>query len=101
MSDQLKHILIAIFAAVIVIALQLLTNVVPAQYQPFIAAAVAYFTHYYLENAPSGSPLLPGAPPTGPPATISSTSFDIRYYYRLEKSSSHIPEAYGWGNRVP
>ena len=75
MSTTLKHILLAFGAAVIALGLQIFTGIVPAAYQPFFALAVAYFTHYYLENAPAGSPALnPGAPANGPPATTSTTS---------------------------
>lgn len=75
MSDTLKHILLAFGAAVIALGLQIFTGIVPAAYQPFVALAVGYFAHYYLENAPAGSPVLNlGAPPTGPPATPLLTS---------------------------
>jgi hypothetical protein len=71
----MKHILLACFAAVAVIVLQSLTGIVPAAYQPFVAVAVAYFTHYYLENAPAGAPALnPSAPANGPPASPSTST---------------------------
>jgi hypothetical protein len=69
MSDQLKHILIAFLIGIAACTMLVMTNIAPANWAPVITFAAAYFTHYYLENAPSGSPLIPGAPPTGPPAT--------------------------------
>jgi hypothetical protein len=75
MSTTVKHILLAGLFGIIALVLMAISNLVPAAWQPVLAFAVTYFSHYYLENAPAGSPTLnPSAPATGPPATTSTTS---------------------------
>ena len=95
----MKHILLACFAAVVVIVLQSLTGIVPAAYQPFVAVAVAYFTHYYLETHRPSAGTEPQRTGERSVRNIFHIDFDNRHNFcRFEKSSSHSLEAV-WPDR--
>jgi hypothetical protein len=75
MSDTSKHLLIALLVGVVVAFLMGVTSLVPAIWQPVLAFATAFGIHYYLENAPAGSPPLPtplltATLPAAPPVTV-------------------------------
>ncbi len=80
MSLTTKHILLAFGAGLLSYLILALTSIVPAQFEPFIAAAVTYFYHYYLENEPAGLPVIPPpvlplvAAPTSVTASTAPTS---------------------------